>query len=403
MDRHNHNPPPEELDELIRRALADELRGDGVQLTDDESRRVARLRQFWLEASGRELAGATPQHRGVWRAAMLAAAASLVVAAWLAWSNETQQLANPNGGDRPEHPEPQAMNPAGESQVTGDAAAPPPSVSAGRAPTAYERMLFVARTRTRLPAPAPEGGPLKQDPQQWIAQALRQMQANPQVKIAALQEVPPNRQKIVSLLLAKLPTSPAAQQTAICQLLGALGDERAVPGLLKLADSRVAGDAALRAIASLTRGEQWLELARQAPNRPVRVAIATRLLTVGDRPALLAYLSLVYDEALRDDALTATVEMRELPIESLVAFLDHSEEPVRLATAFALGRMNRCEMTDALISRVNKRPSRSKEAWFALLACRCEAADAFLTYATRNPHLLGQLNNARVQWARVVQ
>ncbi|MCO6042912.1 hypothetical protein NG895_03230 [Aeoliella sp. ICT_H6.2] len=60
-------------------------------------------------------------------------------------------------------------------------------------------------------------------------------------------------------------------------------------------------------------------------------------------------------------------------------------------------------LTQALIARIEERPSRSKEAWFALFSCRCDAADDFLFRATHSPRLLGQLNNARLQWSREVQ
>jgi hypothetical protein len=37
----------------------------------------------------------------------------------------------------------------------------------------------------------------------------------------------------------------------------------------------------------------------------------------------------------------------------------------------------------------------------ALLACRGELADEFLSYASRRPQFLGQVNHARVQLARM--
>jgi len=443
MDHPDHNPPPDEpdrkpiteasaespaneLDELIRCSLR----------VDVDPQSVERLEQFWRQQSQVERA---PRlwHRRAWQGGVLAVAASLLVTVWLVWPVGGPQLVDqqppapvdstvptaPAFPTAPSDPQPAESGssqlvdawPPSSSATSDDA---PAAMSAGRTPTTYERMMFAALTHTpaagpaprapapRIPAPRrPAAGDLPNPPlTDWVAQSIARAERDPKFKFRQeLNRLLPSQQaRVSSLLLAKLPTAEGDSQAAICRLLADTGAPECISELLKLGAARGVGDEALAAIEAIAGVERWLEVARQCPDPQVRQAIAARLLTRGDRRSLLAFLSLVYDESLRHDALAAADDLRELPIKPLVALLDHANEPVRLATALALGRMNRCEMTTALITRVSKRPSRSKEAWFALLACRCDAADEFLAHATRSPRLLGQLNNARVQWARVV-
>ena len=76
---------------------------------------------------------------------------------------------------------------------------------------------------------------------------------------------------------------------------------------------------------------------------------------------------------------------------------------MRIAAALVLGHVNGPEVTNSLIALVTQEAASSPtEAWIALLACRGEQAEEFFAYATRHPQLLGQVNRARVWWARMI-
>ncbi len=208
------------------------------------------------------------------------------------------------------------------------------NLSAGRPPTTYERILFVAATRIQKPPPP----------------------------------LPPAS-----------PSAALVREVTVARLTGELAAYEQVAGGI----------------------QRWRELVRKTPDAEVRYALMQRLLTAKSQPSLVAYLSLVRDRALRDEALAAGAELKELPVDGFIELLGHEDESVRLAAAVVLGRMNRCEMTAALIDRVQQQPSNSQEAWFALFACRCDAADTFLVHATQSPQLLGQFNHAQLQWAQL--
>lgn len=153
-------------------------------------------------------------------------------------------------------------------------------------------------------------------------------------------------------------------------------------------------------IAEAADRDAWPAIVREIADPAVRGALAGALLDDAGEPALIAFLEVLRGEATRDAALDAADAREQLPIDQFVSLLDHETPQVRLAASMALGLLNRCEMTDALITRVETRPSRSKEAWFALFGCRCESASVFLSRAAASPKLLGQFNNARIQFGR---
>lgn len=393
MPSENPNPPPQEpadgaLDELIRGALA----------ADVDRQRVERLEWFWREQSPRRV-----WRRRTLRLVPLAAAASLLIVAWFLSVNDAER----NDPRAAEDPPPVAVvpdtAPTTEPRVSpAEPEAATPKL-AGRPPTEYERLLFITQTRARVALPTASADELldrvverlaaagPSDAEQIIGEALSSGRSA--LSLADLE----------SRLLDELSSSSGENRGPFFRALAAHGTERSVPALLELALDRTVGDEALATIEQIVGVDRWVEAARQTPDKRLHRLIAKRLVTADSPPALLAFLSLVGDEDLRSDAIEAALEVPELPVAQLIELLDHQQEPVRLAAAVALGRINRCEMTEALIDRVNNRPSRSKEAWLALLTCRCDAADRFLARAGQDPRLLGQLNNARLRWVGVIQ
>ncbi len=105
---------------------------------------------------------------------------------------------------------------------------------------------------------------------------------------------------------------------------------------------------------------------------------------------------------MRDEALALASEMPQLPIATLIGLLDFNEESVRVSAAMLLGYINNAEVTQLLIARVSKKPSKSTEAWMALMVSDGELAGKFLAYAAHRPQLLGHFNAVRVRWAQLI-
>ncbi|MGI9457660.1 MAG: HEAT repeat domain-containing protein [Aeoliella sp.] len=394
----NYNGPPnssadESLDDLIRESLR----------LEEDPFRVVRLERHWRGQSQRQA-----WRRLAWRAIPLTAAAILAAVFFIVPRQDRPQeistvengpersIPHPSMPDRVTTPGPISIDWRAESEpaASGD------SLSAGRPPTAYERILFLARTRLQEPTTPPTAtvalekviDQLATDPAMDVRTACRSMD---------LESTSGRRGEVEAQLLEKLSASSMNRKNAIVQLLAIYGTELSLPPLIELSSDEANRRHTLSTIESLIGVERLGEVVRIASDEQVRRALLQRMLTAETPPALIAYLMLVRDETVRDEALAAGAELPKLPIEGFIALLGHEDEAVRLASAVVLGRMNRCEMTEALISRIQFQPSDSKEAWFALFACRCDAADTFLVHATQSPQLLGQFNNARLQWAQL--
>ena len=91
--------------------------------------------------------------------------------------------------------------------------------------------------------------------------------------------------------------------------------------------------------------------------------------------------------------------VQQMISQRLVKLLDDDQLATRQAASKAISLSFDCSAVDALIDRVASQPSGNRESWFALFACRCQAANEFLSNASENPRLLGQFNNARLQWS----
>jgi HEAT repeat protein len=187
------------------------------------------------------------------------------------------------------------------------------------------------------------------------------------------------------------------------RLLGQHGTRRSTPALLKAADEKSLRTPAIAAIEQLAGSTGLADAAAQSSNRSVRRALIERLLSIGSDPALRSYLSLASNPALRADALAAADEMKAPPTNKLLMLLKDDDKEVRLSAAMTLGYINGPQVTKELIAIVSDDPAAPPEAWLALLACRDESAERFLAGASQHPRQLGQVNNARMMWARMIQ
>jgi len=204
------------------------------------------------------------------------------------------------------------------------------------------------------------------------------------------------------MLLRRLPQATDDQQTVIFRLLAVCGTRRSVPALLRVGRHDATRDNALAILEQIVGIENLAQVVGSTRDRKFRAALMHRLLASDSEAALLGYLSLMRIESARREALAVADEAPQLPIGSLLTLLDHGEKRVRFSAAMVLGHVNGPKVTNLLIARVTDKPSDSREAWMALLACRGERAQEFLAYAKYRPQLLGYFNSARVQWAQMV-
>ena len=265
------------LDELIRDALR----------TDVEPASVKRLEDFWMNQSSRHV-----RRRVLRMVAPLAAAASLLLAAALLLSGDKeesrQQAQKPREAASPE----QDVPPLAPADDSPEANLDEP-VLAGRAPTDYERLIFLAQTRGRMPAP-PQSD--EESLAQKVERVITKVQQEgvdavlPESLASDLGSHEPN--EVETILLETLPESSMSRQVAVCRLLAAVGSQRSVSELLKLSQSPSVSDKALAAIEAIVGPGRWADVIRRAPDRTTQAAIVRRLLSAESRPALLAYLSL---------------------------------------------------------------------------------------------------------------
>jgi len=367
-------PLDENLDRVVREALEVDL----------EHERLARLEQHWL-ARSRQQHWRGQMRRVTAIAATLAAVAALTVA----WNRKTSLPLQPveNPGSVAEELAVDNPTPADSEDVRAI------ELSAGRPPTAYERLIFLARTGARPTVPI--GARLDS--------AIHQLVLHPDADARPLVESPGLRQaNVETFLLRRLPRATDAEHPAILKLLAIRGTQRSVPALLRLARHDKIREDVLATLEQIVAVEGLPQVVQSATDPRLRTDLIRRLLNHDSEAALLGYLSLVRSEATRAEALAVADEVPKLPIDELIGLLDHRDQALRFSAALVLGHVDGPEVTRRLITRVTEQPADSPAAWMALMACHGELADEFFAYATRRPQLLGYVNNARLQWTRVI-
>jgi hypothetical protein len=380
----------DDLDNLIRAAL------DAEPTTEQ----LARLEHFWWRQSRAET-----WRRRAWRVAAVAATIA-VVAAFSLWqyqqshSHKARPIANARGVV-PTAPETSIVHAEASSGAANDTGPIEPRTgdeapSSGRAPTAYERVIFTVQRRNSAVARSPATAAA-------VDRLIEQAAQGPHVdaeQLVATSEL--NADDLEVALLRRLLRLPADRKLAVLRLLEVCGTTRATPALLRLSRSDAFRDAALETIERTVGIEKLPEMVAHSSDARVRAALARRLLTADSYGGLRGYLSLVQNNDTRALALSVADRLAEPPVTKLLACLDENDAAVRLSAAIVLGHLNGPEITKSLVERVVQDPAAATEAWIALLACRGEFAEEFLSYATRQPQLLAHVNSARARWARMV-
>jgi hypothetical protein len=380
----------DELDDQIRAALR----------TEPSAEQLARLERFWREKSRAE----AWRRRG-WRVAALAATI-VVVAALSLWQYQ-QSLS------RAARPIPIADNTLPTAPAVSIAHAEPgsgapdaavaietrpreDSFSVGRSPTAYERLVFAMQRRDTAAARSPATATV-------VDKLIDDVSRDPHVNAKQLVATTGLAgRELEDALLRRLRRSTEDRKLAVLRLLEVCGTTRSTPALWQISRRDTLRDAALATIERIVGIERLPEVVSQAADVRVRAAVARRLLTAGSEGGLRGYLSLVKGNETRALALIVADELPDPPVPKLLSCLDDDDEAVRLSAAVVLGHLNGPEIAKALVDRVVQDPAATAETWIALLACRGEYAEEFLSYATRQPQLLAHVNSARVHWARIM-
>ena len=271
------------------------------------------------------------------------------------------------------------------------------SPSAGREPTPYERLMFTVDVRQ---AEAVETSRVARA----VDAAIEQLAADSSLAVDQLAEASAfTLPQAEERLLRRLSGANPRQAAAIVRLLGEFGAGRSTPALLRAAHQESLRPAALAAIERVAGVAGLADVARQTRDWPVRQEVFEHLLTADSDAALRAFLAVLPNQSIREDALAAADATANPPTARLLALLKDEDKQVRLSAAMVLGRLNGPQVTAALIAIVTDEPAAPTEAWLALLACRGPSAEQFLASASQHPRMLGQVNNARLTLARMVQ
>lgn len=363
---HQHD---DSLDALIQNALREEPFESNPSETP--SLQVERLKRYWRSLDEAEQ---TDRNRRFlpWFAAavLLIAGGGLFTYSWLTTNNLAQPMevaeqkplvqeeevvdAQPQPAEKQEVPKiPQRPSVPPEPVVAANNTVPQDSPrSISRQPTELERLMFVARTRTRMPR-------VEKTLSETIDDALERLVKHPESDPRQFRSLSQFAAKGVEQeLLARLPLGTVEEQNALLRLLAVHGSDDAVDTLIVLTENESVRAEALATIEALAGIKSWPHLTERVTNPEARQAISERL----------------------------------------IAALDADNPRIRRAATEAIGKSFDCTVTAGLIERVVRQPSQNEEAWFALFACRCPQADAFLWSAAQNPKLLGQFNHARIQW-----
>ncbi|MEX0937733.1 MAG: hypothetical protein WDZ59_07710 [Pirellulales bacterium] len=365
------------LDNQIREALRVEAKTE----------QVSRLEAFWEAELHRQR-----QKRTVRRS--LALAASLLVAVSIVGWASRHDL---GGQDVVEAPQPAvqtappAIRPSPETpQIDVDVPAP----SIGREPTALEQLVFYSHSPRGVDRANESLASVVDD----LIEQVQTGQADPQ---SAVDDAAVSTAEIERELLRRLVRSKDGEKLTLMKILAAGGSMKSMPALLRVSRSAAHRDEALATIEQIVGPEGLARVVRQASNPQVRMILMQRMLADGSDESVAAFLSLVQDPARRAEAFSAAGSANSFPTETLFALLRSDDQRIRLSAALVLGHVNGPDITRKLVVLVSAEQSAPTEAWMALLACRGELAEKFLNYATGRPQLLGHVNQARVQWARM--
>lgn len=349
---------------------------------------IARLEEFWNSESRRER-----QKRMVRRG--LALAASLLISASIVGWFARQRFDGVELVDAPNPQEevvPKPIEPVPDSPMLVDSK--PSSPSIGREPTALEKFAFYSQSQRHRNMANENLVAVVDDMVEQVSSG--QTDPHRAVEDAGIAVTGIERE-----LLRRLARAKNEHKPTLLQLLAVSGSQKSMPALLRLSRRGEFREETLATIEQIFGTAGLADVVRQSNDPRVRIDLMQRMLASDLLVAAENYLSLVQNPTLRGEALSAADRAKEFPTEMMFALLQSDDERIRLSAALVLGHMNGPEITRQLVALVTEEQPAPTEAWMALLSCRGEVAEEFLSYATRNPQLLGHVNQARTQWVRM--
>ncbi len=372
----------DELDQQIRAALQ----------VDVSPLQIKRLETFWRDKS------LADRRQKIFRrfAAMAAMILIVLAASHKLWSTHAVTPSDPNqiAGAAPATPTSQPKDAFPESRPIQLTAENAHSMSHGRPATAYEQIMFSARSRQRKMV---QRNAAFNAIDNVVERLAGDPNTDPRQLLASAGIALPNAEQF---LLRRLNRPDEPRRETVLQLLAVCGTPQSTAAILQLSRDPAMREQALRTLEQTVGSAGLARAATQTNDAGLRTAIYRRLLA--NATSLDAYLSLVQNDFLRDEVLVVADELPRPIIDALLQRLNADKQSTRLAAAFVLGHANGPIVTKSLIDLVSENPASPTEAWLALIARRGQQADQFLTYATRQPRLLGHFNRARVYWSQTI-
>jgi hypothetical protein len=212
--------------------------------------------------------------------------------------------------------------------------------------------------------------------------------------------VPPVSQELLVERLAGIARSgDVALRPAAARLLAGLRLRSTLPVFIELARQPDIKAIAYEQVIAMADDATLARLAQAEADAQDRRRLLAALVE-RDRPqATLAYLRQVVDTRTSGSALDALDEVRNPPVDGLVAQLDNPDARVRFAAAKALGRINGPAVTARMAALVERDVHR-REALAALMYSRGKEAARYLDAARKYPELAAAIDSVQVQTSR---
>ena len=357
------------LDELLAEARWPELSPESIQRLTGHYRRLRRARLVW---------------RNISIGLAAAAAVALVAGVSLRPMVQSRDVAERPAATAPAERRPVAIRPPEPS---------PPHVSAGRAPSALEMILFRAQERRQATSLSASGN----DPPDRMQVSLDELVANPSADPAPITRSLIGRDdanEAERWLVDAISRESGDRARAALRLLSEVGSARSLPALVAAAKDPALRTAALPGLIRLADERTLAGLVRVEQDRRTRERLLAALLRREMASALPLFLDFVDDPdpQVRHAALAALDAMGDPPVEGLIAMLDAPRMERRFAAARALGRAAEPETLWRILSWVD-RPERRREVLVALLASPDPLAQAALARASHHSALAGLIRH----------
>lgn len=368
----------------------------GGRIPDDELDRLLERAQ-WPAASDEQLARLTTGWRWLRMRRRLrvglgavAVAAGLLLAASIALLRTDRVSPRPVATDSsPPVASPQS---ADDSSVAVKPEAHPPTKSLAegisREPNLYERLLL-----SRMIARGRGAAQDRPDVTAAVASLIEAVADDPSADVTEpLAQVADNLPAVERRLWSVARQETGRRRLGAARLLSRIGTPRSLPVLVELAGDRATHSAAMLGLARMAGDDELARLASMERDSDLRRQLFAMLASRATPRALAHYLSLIDQQATRDEALRALADVASPPVEPLFRYLESPRQRVRLAAALALSRLPDPAVVGRLCASV--RGIGRREALIALLLSPSDQAAGCLDEARQNLYLVASVHAA---------